>query len=83
MSAPKNTAEWFAQMEAAMPAGYTIVPVDPTVEMLKAGCVSLSKPGAREQLMAAELSRDPHAVGRAKMKIRWAAMLAATTADGE
>lgn len=29
-----KTAEWFAQMEAALPAGYTIVPVEPTNEMI-------------------------------------------------
>ncbi len=58
-----------------------LAPVEPTVELLKAGCMALGKSTARDVLMAAELSGEPHAFGRAKMRLRWAAMLAASSAE--
>ncbi len=63
-------------------SGRAVVPVEPNNTVVTAGCFALDGPAAREALMAAMLSGDRHAVGQTKMRLRWAAMLAAAN-DGK
>lgn len=62
-------------IEAKIEMNGVLVPVKPSVAMLMAGAMALKTQDARDALMSAELSSDPHSIGRTKMLIRWHAML--------
>lgn len=66
-----------AALDALIAGGRAIAVVEPTDEMIAAGCDALYSKAARQVLMAAELSGDRHAVERTKMRLRWSAMLTA------
>ncbi len=79
----KDAIEEAEAVYAALQAsGMAVVPVEPNNTVVTAGCFALDGPAAREALMAAMLSGDRHAVGQTKMRLRWAAMLAAAN-DGK
>ncbi len=64
-------------LHARQAEGMAVVPVEPSGDVITAGCLALGGAAAREALMAAMLSGDRHAVAHTKMRIRWHAMLAA------
>lgn len=64
-----------AAFDALIAGGLAIAPVEPTDEIVAAGCDALYSKASRQALMAAELSGDRHAVERTKMRLRWSAML--------
>ncbi len=66
-------------LTALQASGMAVVPVEPNNTVVTAGCFALDGPAAREALMAAMLSGDRHAVGQTKMRLRWAAMVAAAS----
>ncbi len=49
--------------------------LEPTKEMVHAGCIALRPQAARDELMAASLSTWPHDFPRTKQRIRWRAMI--------
>jgi hypothetical protein len=64
--------------DTTVPDGFILVPLEPTKEMLKAGCIALDKPDAQAKLMSAELNpvgSKRISVARTKMRLRWKAIL--------
>lgn len=55
----KKTAEWFARMQDALPAGYVIVPIEPTEAMLEAGKATFFR------TYAGTATSTPHSVWKA------------------
>ena len=75
-------ADRLEALSAQAPAGdgWVMVPREPTMAMVEAGCAALETNTAREKLVLLGAGRD---IAHAKMRFRYAAMLSALPPEGE
>src|ERR1700730_7471811 len=65
-----------AHLEALKAAGWVVVPIEPTPEMIESGCMAIARL-PRATLMGWELAGNRTAMPQGKMRARWDAMLSA------